>query len=73
LSVISVISAENGEDAGDLADDAGFVDGRLPGNDAGLLALVDDDLAREGVAGRVENLGDLPIGFLALLDRQQLA
>jgi hypothetical protein len=61
LSVISVISETKGKDPRHLADDAGFVDHRLAGDDLVLLALVDDHLAREGIACRVQDLRNRPL------------
>ena len=45
------------EHARDLADDAQLVDHRLPGLDAGALALVDEHLLRERVAAGVQHFG----------------
>jgi hypothetical protein len=73
LSVISVTSADEGEDACHLANDAGIVDHRQPGGNLVLLPLVDDDPRVKGVACRVQDLRDLAAGLLPFLDAKQLA
>ena len=45
-------------DARHLAEDAGFVDHRLAGDEVVLAALVDDDAAGKGIARLVEDFGD---------------
>jgi hypothetical protein len=70
LSVIRVISAENGKTRC-LADHAGFVDGRLPGGDADCWPLSTMTLREKG-HGPYRICETWPLAF-ALGDGEQLA
>ena len=50
--------AHQRKDAGDLPDDTGFINDRLPAFDVVLLSFVDDDAAGKGVARGLENATD---------------
>jgi hypothetical protein len=64
---------EPGIDARDLSHDSRAVDHRLPRLHFVLRALVDHDLARERIAGSVQNLGERRARFEAIARAEELS